>query len=137
MLEALESEWNQAHMKGDAATLEALWSDDLVVAVPGMPVMSKSDVLSFVGSGRMHFERYETSDIRVRVYGTAALDQRSDQALGWNLRCGPGSGKHGGRRNNAGARLHRYSSLRYCSLGQVQYLRIMVRLTRWMTWKGE
>ena len=47
-----------------------------------MPVMSKSDVLSFVGSGRMHFERYETSDIRVRVYGTAALDQRSDQALG-------------------------------------------------------
>jgi hypothetical protein len=34
MLEALQSEWNQAHMKGDAATLEALWSDDLVVAVP-------------------------------------------------------------------------------------------------------
>jgi uncharacterized protein (TIGR02246 family) len=73
MLEALESEWNQAHMKGDAATLEALWSDDLVVAVPGMPVMSKSDVLSFVRSGRMHFERYETSDLRVRVYGTAAV----------------------------------------------------------------
>ena len=73
MLEALESDWNQAHMKGDAATLDALWSDDLVVAVPGMPVMSKSDVLSFVRSGRMHFERYETSDIRVRVYGTAAV----------------------------------------------------------------
>ena len=39
----------------------------------GMPVMSKSDVLSFVRSGRMHFERYETSDIRVRVYGTAVV----------------------------------------------------------------
>jgi len=47
-LEALESDWNQAHMRGDAASLERLWSDDLVVAVPKMPVMSKSDVLSFV-----------------------------------------------------------------------------------------
>jgi len=72
-LEALESDWNQAHMKGDAASLEALWSDDLTVAVPKMPVMSKSEVLSFVRSGRMHFERYETTDIRVRMYGTAAV----------------------------------------------------------------
>ena len=72
-LEALESDWNQAHMKGDAASLEALWSDDLTVAVPKMPVMSKSEVLSFVRSGRMHFERDETTDIRVRMYGTAAV----------------------------------------------------------------
>jgi len=35
MLEALESEWNQAHMKGDAATLEALCSDDLGGRSPG------------------------------------------------------------------------------------------------------
>ena len=54
----LEAVWNQAHVNGDAAALEQLWADDLEVAVPRMPVMSKSDVLAFARSGRMRFQRY-------------------------------------------------------------------------------
>jgi len=35
--------------------------------------MSKAQSLAFAESGRMHFQRYETSEIRVRVYGDAAV----------------------------------------------------------------
>jgi len=69
----LESVWNEAHEKGDASVLEKLWGDDLEVTVPRMPVMLKADALAFARSGRMKFQRYQTSDVKVRVYGDAAL----------------------------------------------------------------
>lgn len=72
-LEHLETVWNEAHERGDADALEALWADDLEVAVPKMPVMGKAEVLAFVRSGRMKFLRYATSEVRVRVYGDAAV----------------------------------------------------------------
>ena len=72
-LEKLETVWNEAHEHGDSNALEALWADDLEVAVPKMPVMTKAEVLGFARSGRMKFLRYTTSDIRVRVYDNAAV----------------------------------------------------------------
>jgi ketosteroid isomerase-like protein len=72
-LERLENVWNEAHEHGDAATLESLWADDLEVAVPKMPVMTKPQVLSFARSGRMRFLHYTTSDLNVRVYRDAAV----------------------------------------------------------------
>ena len=61
--ERLETVWNEAHERGDADALNALWADDLEVAVPKMPVMSKTDVMKFARSGRMKFLHYRTSDI--------------------------------------------------------------------------
>ena len=72
-LERLEAVWNEAHEHGDADALEALWADDLEVAVPRMPVMTKADAVKFAHSGRMKFLSYRTSDIHVRVYGNAAV----------------------------------------------------------------
>jgi hypothetical protein len=72
-LERLEQVWNDAHEHGDADTLEKLWADDMEVAVPKMPVMTKADVLKFARSGRMKFLLYKTSDVRVRIYGNAAV----------------------------------------------------------------
>ena len=72
-LERLEQVWNTAHEQGDADTLQQLWADDLEVDVPRMPVMTKAEALSFARSGRMKFLRYVTSDIRIRVYGDAAV----------------------------------------------------------------
>lgn len=69
----LETVWNQAQMRGDSAVLDALWADDLEVAVPRMPVMTKATALNFARSGRMKFLRYETSNIHVRVYGETAV----------------------------------------------------------------
>jgi len=69
----LEAEWNRAHLSGDTTSLGHLWADDLVVAVPEMPVMSKAELLRFWRSGRSKITRYETSDLRVRTYGDAAV----------------------------------------------------------------
>jgi ketosteroid isomerase-like protein len=72
-LESLEKVWNEAHEHGDADALEALWADDMEVAVPKMPVLTKADAEKFARSGRMKFLRYQTSDIRIRVYDNAAV----------------------------------------------------------------
>ena len=72
-LQRLERVWNEAHERGDADALEALWADDLEVAVPKMPVMQKADVVKIARSGRMKFLRYQTSDTRIRLYENAAV----------------------------------------------------------------
>jgi hypothetical protein len=41
-LQRLETVWNEAHEHGDADALEKLWADDMEVAVPKMPVMTKA-----------------------------------------------------------------------------------------------
>jgi uncharacterized protein (TIGR02246 family) len=69
----LEEVWNTAHRNADADALAALWADDLEVVVPRMPPMSKADALAFARTARMRFERYETSQIRVRTYGDTAV----------------------------------------------------------------
>jgi ketosteroid isomerase-like protein len=69
----LESQWNEAHLQGDAAALDRLWADDLRVVVPRMTPLSKTEALSFFRSGRMKFRRYETSELGVRVYADTAV----------------------------------------------------------------
>jgi hypothetical protein len=72
-LRKLEAVWNMAHLEGDADSLGRLWADDLEVAVPRMAVLTRAEALSFSRSGRMTFRRYESSDVRVRVYSDAAV----------------------------------------------------------------
>jgi hypothetical protein len=69
----LESVWNTAHKTGDVETLDRLWASDLEVDVPGMAPMTKAESLAFARTGRMRFERYETSDVKVRTYGDTAV----------------------------------------------------------------
>ena len=69
----LEDVWNQAHLRGDVAALEALCADDLIVTVPGMKRMSKTDILTFWQSGRARITKYDTSDVRVTVRGQTAV----------------------------------------------------------------
>ncbi|PYR92136.1 MAG: hypothetical protein DMF84_14475 [Acidobacteria bacterium] len=69
----LERVWNLAHEKGDAKPLQELWAEDIEIAVPKMAVMTKSEALSFFRSGRMKFDHYVTSDLKVRVYSDAAV----------------------------------------------------------------
>src|SRR5687768_12502155 len=72
-LTRLESVWNEAHLRGDAAALDKLWAEDLFVTVPDMPVMNKEESLAIWKSGKMKFDIYRTSDIRIRVYGDSAV----------------------------------------------------------------
>ncbi len=69
----LETQWNEAHLRGDADVLKQLWAEELVVTVQEMPVMDKIQALKIVGSGRVKFKRYETSDVKINVFGDAAV----------------------------------------------------------------
>ena len=66
-LSRLERIWNEAHMRNDADALDRLFSDDVVVTVPNMRLFNKSDATGILRSGHMKFQRYETSDLRIRV----------------------------------------------------------------------
>lgn len=72
-LTRLEKVWNDAHLKGDAEALDRLWAEDLFVTVPDMPVMNKEESLAVWKSGKMKFDIYKTSDLRIRVYGNSAV----------------------------------------------------------------
>ena len=72
-LTALESVWNQAHIRGDVQALERLWAADMVVVVPKMKPMSRAEAMKMTLSAGAWFDRYDSSDLRVRVYGDTAL----------------------------------------------------------------
>jgi ketosteroid isomerase-like protein len=69
----LEAVWNDAHLNGDAETLDALWANDLVVIVASMRLINKADALEMVRSNRMPFTKYETSEIRVKHFTDSAV----------------------------------------------------------------
>jgi ketosteroid isomerase-like protein len=69
----LEDVWNTAHRNADADALTALWADDLEVVVPRMAPMSKSEALAFLRTGRIRFERYDTSDLKARRHGEVVV----------------------------------------------------------------
>ena len=70
---ALEKVWNDAHLNGNADALDAIWADDFTVTAPKMQVLTRAEALAFARSGKMKFQRYETTDVAVRVYGDAAV----------------------------------------------------------------
>jgi hypothetical protein len=72
-LSRLESVWNDAHLRGEADALDRLCADDLLVTVPGMRMMTKAESIGVLRAGRMRFVRYETSDVRIRLYDAAAV----------------------------------------------------------------
>jgi ketosteroid isomerase-like protein len=69
----LEDVWNEAHVKGDGEALDRLWANDLVVTVPNMARMTKAQSLAVWKSGKFKFERYQSSDVHIKVYGDAAV----------------------------------------------------------------
>ncbi len=72
-LSRLETVWNDAYISGAADALDHLWADDLIVTMTDMSVMTKPKAIGLLRSAHMRFPRYETSDIRIRVYGDAAV----------------------------------------------------------------
>lgn len=72
-VQRLEREWNDAHLRADGDAMDRLCADDLVVIVPGMKPMTKAESIGVLRSGRMKFERYETSEVEVHLYGDVAI----------------------------------------------------------------
>ena len=72
-LKRLEKVWNDAYVRADADALEQLCANDLVVTMTDMVVLDKRSSIAILRSGKVKFERYETSDLGIHVYDTAAV----------------------------------------------------------------
>jgi creatinine amidohydrolase/Fe(II)-dependent formamide hydrolase-like protein/ketosteroid isomerase-like protein len=83
---ALEAAWNKAYAAGDAAALDRLWADDIVMFLPRIRPMSKPEALGAIANSAATFARVETSDVHTRVTGDLALAtgrlQRTRQVSG-------------------------------------------------------
>ncbi|MDX1999636.1 MAG: nuclear transport factor 2 family protein [Thermoanaerobaculia bacterium] len=69
----LESAWNEAHLHGDLGALNELWSSDITVVVPDMPLFSKTELLEMWRSVPVTFSEYATTDLKIRVFGDSAV----------------------------------------------------------------
>src|SRR2546422_4943022 len=72
-LTRLEKVWNEAYVRGDADVLAELCSEDFVATMTNMVVLNKQRSLAIVKSGRVKFQRYETSELNIHVYDSAAV----------------------------------------------------------------
>jgi ketosteroid isomerase-like protein len=72
-LSRLEAVWNKAYLTRDADTLSRLFSYDLIALMTDMAVLNKERSILLLTAGPVKFLRYETSDLRIRVYGDAAV----------------------------------------------------------------
>jgi ketosteroid isomerase-like protein len=72
---ALNREWASAMVRGDRAALERIFSDDLIVTASNGTVRGKEGELNDTAGGDTSVKTYffNTEDVRVRVYGGAAV----------------------------------------------------------------
>jgi ketosteroid isomerase-like protein len=65
--------FNASLLSGDLDTLAMLYADDYMLVRPDGSVLSKDEVLYGLREGGLTFKSIEVTNVKVRVYGTAAL----------------------------------------------------------------
>ena len=64
----------QAQVNADAVALDRIYADDFIGVGPSGTLRTKKDVLSDFTSGSLKFQSITTDDVRIRVYGNAAVE---------------------------------------------------------------
>ncbi len=72
-IESLESEWRNALIQNDVATVNNLLADDYLGINPDGTLETKADALALRRSGVMKISRLEPVNVKVHVYGDTAV----------------------------------------------------------------
>jgi ketosteroid isomerase-like protein len=64
----------QAQIHADSVALDRIYAEDFIGIGPSGTVRTKKDVLSDFASGSLRFQSITTDDVRIRVYGNAAVE---------------------------------------------------------------
>ena len=64
----------QAQVSADRVALDRIYADDFIGIGPSGTLRTKKDVLSDFASGSLKFQSITTDDVRIRVYGNAAVE---------------------------------------------------------------
>ena len=70
---AVEQRWMEAYLHDDAATLDSILANDYTLTDSTGGVTTKADDLANTRTHRVHFDAYDNSDVRVRVWGDTAV----------------------------------------------------------------
>jgi len=70
---ALDTEYQAAVQKNDAATMDRLLDDNFILVTGRGKTYRKSDLLEDARSGRVHYERQDDSEQTVRIWGNTAV----------------------------------------------------------------
>ena len=74
VIRKLDNERIQAQIHADVAALERIYADDFIGVGPSGTVRTKPQVILDFTSGDLRFKSITTDDVRVRVYGNAAVE---------------------------------------------------------------
>jgi ketosteroid isomerase-like protein len=74
VIRKLDNERIQAQIHAAAAALERIYADDFIGVGPSGTVRTKPQVILDFTSGDLRFQSITTDDVRVRVYGNAAVE---------------------------------------------------------------
>ena len=69
----LENDWAKAGLAGDTAALEKMLASDYVYTNPEGGMSTRADTLSAMKSGATKYDIFTVSDMKVHVYGDAAV----------------------------------------------------------------
>ena len=70
---ALDSQYQAAVARNDAATMDRLLADDFILVTGKGRIFTKTDLLNEARGGRTIYERQEDSEQKVRVWGDTAV----------------------------------------------------------------
>ena len=73
-VEAADRQFNRALERSDIATLSGLIADEYLFTDPTARLSSKRDVIEGFASGRIRIKSQTTRDVRIDVYGDAAVE---------------------------------------------------------------
>jgi hypothetical protein len=72
-LKDLAKEWKAGELRGDAAFMERTLADDFLAIGPRGYMLNKGDWLARYRSGDLKYDSVSLDDVRVRMYGDAAI----------------------------------------------------------------
>jgi len=70
----LDQERIQAQVHADSVALDRIYADDFIGIGPSGAVRTKKEVLADFASGSLKFQSIVTDEVRIRVYGDAAVE---------------------------------------------------------------
>lgn len=74
VIRKLDNERIQAQIHADAVALERIYAEDFIGVGPSGMVRTKPQVIADFTSGDLRFQSITAEDVRVRVYGNAAVE---------------------------------------------------------------
>jgi len=70
---ALETKWNNAYKRGDAAGMETLLANDFIITVEDGATFSKIGYLAHTADSELRVQISDMTDLRVRVHSNIAI----------------------------------------------------------------